>query len=158
MDPTTIAQALVISSALASCPAAQPEQTVEAVRAPTVPVRAWPEPRELPEKTEPPHGEGSGESPIYGGLAVYGTPSVNVSNVSAHVMVDSGASGTAPYTSVAWLPNRFSLVVSTQEFEPDFVAPSAWLNYPFEATSSATERPYNSSMIHIRRAYTRRRG
>jgi hypothetical protein len=157
MDPTVIIQTLVISSALATCPATKSEKVAEAMRAPAAPVVEWPEPQERPEKGEPPHGEGSGESPIYGGLAVYGGPAVNVSNVSARLIVDSGASGFSPYASVAWLPNSFPLVVSIEDFEADFIAASARPS-SIQVDSYASTQPYNPSATKIRQAYTRRRG
>lgn len=56
---------------------------VHALKVRVAPVRDWPEPQDRPEKTEPPHGEGSGESPLYGGMAVYSTTTINV-NASGH--------------------------------------------------------------------------
>jgi hypothetical protein len=90
-----IIKTIALSSALASCSIPQTQPTMHTL---SVPIRQeWPE-HERPEKTEPPHGEGSGESPIYGGIAVYGN--ANISN-TASVVVDSGASGSQPYTSIS---------------------------------------------------------
>ena len=105
-----IIKTLALSSALASC---QLQHVRPVMHALAVPVHEHQEPVEKPEKTEPPHGEGSGESPMFSGMAAYG--SANVSN-TANVTVSSSGSGIDAYTSVAWLPNRFPLIGSSSEF------------------------------------------
>ena len=117
MDP----KLLLLLPGLAACYVSPARPTLHALT-PIVPVYEWPERRDHPEKTEPPHGEGSGESPLYEGIAVYGA---NSSNVSARVTIDSGVSGIQPYASVGWLPNRFPLIVSTQDFDIEPFLPSS---------------------------------
>jgi hypothetical protein len=65
MDP----KLLLLLPGLATCSAAPTRPTLHALK-PAVPIYQWPEHRSLPEDTEPPHGEGSGESPLYGGVGV----------------------------------------------------------------------------------------
>ena len=105
-----ILKTIALTSALASCPIQQGQPTMCAL---TVPAHENREPVDRPEKTEPPHGEGSVESPMFGGMGVYG--SATISN-TASVTALYSASGADAYTSVAWLPNRFPLIVSRSEF------------------------------------------
>jgi len=117
MDP----KPLCILSGLLTCaspaPAQRPhDQFVATYRslAPTVPVRDWPEDRERPERTDPAHGEGSGESVMYLGLGGYTT------NTAAHslmsVNVDSSASGAVSiYGPQMWLSNTFLSVTSPRD-------------------------------------------
>jgi hypothetical protein len=152
-----IIQTIALSSALAGCPVQPTRPMLHALTAPVVPVQSWPVPKDWPEKTDPAHGEGSGESPMYVGLFGYGT--TTASNVSAHVMVDSGASGTHPYTSVAWLPKSFNLVSSPVGLELVARVPSS---LPFAANNlnvspNATKHMSNPSTIQTRRSFTRPR-
>jgi hypothetical protein len=152
-------KAIIVSSALAACPSPQAQPMVHALRGPVVPVRDWPEPQDRPEKTEPPHGEGSGESPLYGGMAVYSTATINV-NASGSFMADSGASGIRPYASVAWLPNKLPLIVSTQDFqvvEPFVVAPTPE-KVTIQIGPDTKNHMSTPSMIRTRRWFTRRQG
>jgi hypothetical protein len=133
---------------LAACPTSPAQPTLGALRKAVVPVYEWPERRDLPEKTEPPHGEGSGESPMYGGLFAYGTSSVTVY---------SSASGVGPDGSTAWLPNRFPLIVSIQDFDVEPFAPSSRPNVTMRIRSDTTKHLSHPSTIQTRRAFTRRR-
>ena len=146
-----IIKTIALSSALASCSIPQTRPPMHVL---SVPVRQERREQEGPEKTEPPHGEGSGESPMFGGMAVYGN--ANISN-TASVSVDSGASGTQPYTSVAWLPNRFPLIVSMQEFEVEPLVPRTPQKMVIQAAPNAARNLRNLSGMHIQRAVTRRR-
>ena len=85
------------------------------------------------------------------------TANINVSNVSASVTVDSGASGTQPYASVAWLPNNFPLVVSTRDFDIEPLSPLSRPNVMIQVGPDTTRHVANPSAIQARRAYTRRR-
>jgi len=148
-----IIKTVVFSSALAACPVSPARPMVYALIAP---VRQERPEQERPERTEPPHGEGSGESPLYGGMAAYGTATTNTTNVSLY---SSGASGIQPYDSVAWLPNRLPLIVSAQDFhvvEP-FVPPTPH-KVTIQISPDTTKHLSNPSTIHIQRAVTRRRG
>lgn len=153
MDP----KLLLLLPGLAACHTSPAQPTLHALTQAVVPVHEWPEHRDQPEKTEPPHGEGSGESPIYGGMAVYGTGTVNVSNVSARVTVDSGASGIGPYTSAAWLPNRFPLIASAQDFDVEPFVPLSRPKLKMQIGPDTSKHLSNPSTIQTRRAFTRRR-
>jgi hypothetical protein len=150
---------LLLLLPLAACPTSPAQPTLHALRkAVVVPVHEWPERRDLPEKTEPPHGEGSGDSPMYGGLAAYGTASVNVfSNVSATATVYSSASGVSPDAFTAWLPNRFPLILSIEDFHVEPFEPSSRPNVTMRIRSDTTKHLRYPSTIQTRRAFTRRR-
>jgi hypothetical protein len=147
---------LFVSLELARCVApnadcAQAQQaTVSAVKATGVPVYVWPESEERPDKTEPPHGEGSGESVMYGGIHS------NISN-TASVVVDSGVSGgVQPLLPVTWLPNGLKLITSTIELVEPFppVTMASALENPIH--SNTTKHLANPSTIKQQRFYTRR--
>jgi len=153
MDP----KLLLLLPGFAGCPASPAQPSLQAVAQAVVPVREWPERRDQPERTDPPHGEGSGESPMYGGMAAYFPGAANVSNVSARVIVDSGASGIGPYAPAAWLPNRFPLIASTQDFEIKPFMPSSHPNVTMQIGPDTSKHLSNPSTIQTRRAFTRRR-
>jgi hypothetical protein len=146
-----IIKTIALSSALATCPLPQAQPTMHAL---SVPVRQERSEHELPEKTEPPHGEGSGESPMFGGMAVYGN--ANVSN-TASVMVHFGASGAQPYTSVARLPNRLPMIMSTHDFEIDLFAPPMPQRSTVQVAPHTTKHLNNPSTTRRQRAVTRQR-
>jgi hypothetical protein len=88
---------------------------------------------------------------VYGN--VYGN--TNVSN-TASVVVDSGSSGTGPYASVPWLPNRFPLVASVSEFkiiEPFEPIPNS---HTTQIHPETTKHMANPSTTEIRKSITRR--
>jgi hypothetical protein len=150
-----IISTIPLSLALAGCAIQPALPMAHALRAPAgAPTISWPESQEHPEKTEPPHGEGSGESLMFGGLAAYTNSTVSVSG--ATVMVDSGASGILPYASVAWLPNSFPLIVSPQDFQvvERFVATP---QNTIQIAPNTTKHLSNPTTIHLQRAVTRRR-
>ncbi|MGD0758151.1 MAG: hypothetical protein ABR921_04540 [Candidatus Sulfotelmatobacter sp.] len=153
MDP----RLLLLLPGLATCSTSPVRPTVHSLTPLAAPVYEWPEPRDHPEKTEPPHGDGSGESPLYSGLAVYGAATSNVSNLTTRVTVDSGASGAQPYISVAWLPNSFPLVVSTRDFDVElFLPPTSPIT--IQVGPDTTRNRMNPSAVQTRRSFTRRRG
>ena len=143
-----IIKTIALTSALVSGPI---QQGQPAMRALTVPAHEHREPVERPEKTEPPHGEGSGESPMFGGMAVYG----NVSN-TASVTVSYSASGTVAYTSDAWLPNRFPLIVSSNEFVIVEREPVPTFPATIQIRPETKKHMGNLSARQIQRAVTRR--
>jgi hypothetical protein len=89
---------------LAIRPAPDEQTTWRSLTPPAPLIYVWPEHRERPERTEPPDGEGSGESPMFGGL-VYGNSS------PGWVTVDSGASGANNVPDAAWLRRNLNLNV-----------------------------------------------
>jgi hypothetical protein len=151
MDP----KLLLLLPVIANCPTAPSRPTMRRLNPPSAPIYNWPEHHDYPEKTEPPHGEGSTESPMYGGMAVYGTQTVNVS--AALVTFDSGASGTQPYVSMTWLANRLPLVVSVADLDVGPVLPRQSMTATQVAPDSTKHR-MNPSTIQSRRSITRRRG
>jgi hypothetical protein len=119
-----------------------------------VPVREWPESRERPEKTEPPHGEGSGESVMY--IGIHSDLSTNTANVST-VIVDSGASGWQPLPPTTWLPNGLNLITSRDGLVELFPAtPCSANNADASIHPNTTKHLTNPSTIQERRSYTRR--
>lgn len=84
------------------------------------------------------------------------TANINVSNASSRVIVvDSGGSGTQPYTSAAWLPNNFPLAVSRRDFDVEpFLPPTT----PVTTHIGPDRRDrVNPSTIQTRRSFARRR-
>jgi len=142
---------IALSSALAFR-RIQPAQPV--VTAATVPVQHPQEPLERPERTEPPHGEGSGESPMYGGMGAYGTLTVTH---TANVNVSLGGSGIPAHTHIAWLPNRFPLIVSSTEFVvAERLDPPPQFQATIQVHPKTTKHMGNPSTKQIQRAVTRR--
>jgi hypothetical protein len=150
MDPKALIKTVTISSALITSPAPQGQAVMHALRAPNLPIHTWPAPNEHPEKTDPPHGEGSGESPMYGGLSAYSTATVNVS---------AGVSGIAPDTYVAWLPNTLPLMFSPRDLKNqiDTFPTSAPSNVIVRIEPDTSKHLSNPSAMKLRREYTRRR-
>jgi hypothetical protein len=125
--------------------------TFRAATSTGVPVYVWPESKEQPEKTEPPHGEGSGESVLY--IGIHSDLSTNSSNAST--IIDSGASGVQPLPTAMWLPNDLNIVTTTCELTEPFpvVLPTGVIT---RFCPDSTQHLTNPSMIKQRRAYTRR--
>jgi hypothetical protein len=147
-----IIKAIVMSSALAACPTpAKPD--VHALKVRVAPAPEWPGSQERLEDTEAPHGEGSGESPLYGGLGAYGL-NINATNTSPNtITVDSGASGTQPYASIAaWLPNRLPLIVSTHDFNVVQSVVTPWQKATMGGPTETTRHLSNPSTIQILRS------
>ena len=148
MDP----KLLLLWPVLTACPTLP---TSHVVRSMTVtPIREWPEDREHSDKTDPPHGEESGESPLYGGLAVYG----NVSNAASGSFIsDSGASGTHNYNAVGgWLPNHFPLATSTRELDNEPYFPWSRPNLMIHVGPDSKKHRTNPSTKEVLRSNTRR--
>ena len=126
------------------------KMTMHALKAPAAPINGWPERREPLEGDHPGHGEGSDESVMFTGL--------NVSNTTASVSVDSGASGLSPYISVGWLPRGSNLVASSDQL-PVLTEPVP-MPLSFETSlnvsPNATKHLSNPSTIKTRRSFTRR--
>jgi hypothetical protein len=149
MDP----KVLLLLPGLAACPTMHTHATLHSLTNPATPVHEWPVRQEQPEKTDPPHGEGSGESVIFVGI------NTNVAtNTSGSVInVDSGASGSHSMPSATWLPNGLDLITSINELSDPFppaMLPGTMIPIGPERTKHLT----NPSTIKSRRSYTRRRG
>jgi hypothetical protein len=81
--------------------------------------------------------------------------SSNVSNVSARVTIDSGASGIGPYMSAGWLPKGLNLVTSFDELEIGERVPAP-LPYATNLISpNASKHLTNRTTIQTRRAFSR---
>jgi hypothetical protein len=127
------------------------KMTMHALTVPAAPINGWPERREPLEGDHPGHGEGSDESVMFTGL--------NVSNTTASVRVDSGASGLSPYTSVGWLPRGSNLVMSFDQFVVVEPLPTPMPSETsLNVSPNATRHLNNPSTIKTRRSFTRRRG
>lgn len=144
---------LLLLSGIAACPTPHTRATLHSLTPPAMPVHEWPVHQERPEKTAPPHGEGSGESVMFVGI------NTNVAtNVSGSVIsVDSGASGSHSMPSATWLPNGLNLVTTINQLADPF--PPAMLHETMILIGpDRTKHLTNPSTIKARRSYTRRRG
>ncbi len=115
-----------------------------------MPVYEWPVHPEQPEKTDPPHGEGSGESVMFTGINTN-----TFTNASGRLItVDSGASGSQiPYAT--WLPQGLNLVTDVSELGVEPMPPAALIH---TANHIGPKHFTGPSGIKVRRSYTRRRG
>jgi hypothetical protein len=139
---------LVQCSPRADCPH-EANATWSAVEDTGVPTYEWPESNERPEKTDPPHGEGSGDSVLFVGLHS------NISNTANTVIVDSSVSGFEPLPPVTWLPNGLNLVTTALELVKPF-PPATPNSVVTLIRPDTTKHLANSSTVKERRSYTRR--
>jgi hypothetical protein len=148
MDP----KMLSLLPGLAACQTWHREATLHSLTA-AVPVYEWPVRQELPEKTDPPHGEGSGESVMFVGNTYV------VTNGSGRLIsADSGASGSPSIPSATWLPNGLNLVTTVSELDVEPVPLSPLPKGMIHIGPDTRSQFANPSAVQARRWYTRRRG
>ena len=126
-------------------------QMIHSLAAPATPVYEWPERREPLEGDHPGHGEGSDESVMFIGI------NSNVSNTPS-VVVDSGATGRGPHSSVGWLPSGLNLVRSVGDFvvgDPISTPPLPFATN-LSVSPNSNRHLNNPSTIRTRRFFTRR--
>lgn len=151
MDP----KVLFLLPGLATCPTSHAQASWHSLTPPAMPVYVWPERQELPEKDHPAHGEGSGESRMFVGVAT---------NASGRVVVDSSASGSAfsngthALDQTTWLPIGLNVVTSRDDLDVEPFLPTTRPIATIQFKPDTTKHLSNPSTTRARRSYTRRRG
>ena len=149
MDP----KMLLLLPGLTVCQTWHGEATLHSLTA-AVPEYEWPVRQELPEKTDPPHGEGSGESVMF--LGINSNVATNASG--GLISVDSGVSGSPSIPSATWLPNGLNLVTTVRELDVEPVPLSPLPKGIIHIGPDTGSHLANPSTVQARRWYTRRRG